>query len=239
MDVTKKTEIAKLVRQRLAIATKFLQDGDFKNEIRKSLNEEAEIPGFEDKPVKFGQFISKEFVALMTDIRKSTDIINSENGTQKMFLIFYVYSAVVAKIIDSHKGSATEFLGDGVLNLFDTDTDREQSLRNAYSAAREILEANQEILNPTFTSLRLPIINIGIGIDIGNTIVTRFGYRVDNDLKAFGKCVYNVSRLCKGINEIFVSEEAQRFWPTSPTGTLRFEPKYIDNNKLAYKTYNV
>jgi class 3 adenylate cyclase len=239
MDTAKKTEIAKLVRQRLAIATKFLQDGDFKNEIRKSLNEEAEIPGFEDKPVKFGQFISKEFVAVMTDIRKSTDIINSINGTQKMFLIFYVYSAVVAKIIDSYKGTATEFLGDGVLNLFDTDITKEQALQNAFSASKEILQANEEILNPTFTSLNLPNIKIGIGIDIGNTIVTRFGYRVDNDLKAFGRCVYNVSRLCKGVNEILVSEEAQELWPTSPTGTLRFSQTYIDNNKIAYKTYNV
>jgi hypothetical protein len=60
-----------------------LQDSNVSAELRKAIGEEAEIPGFENKPMKFGQFVNKEFVAMMTDIRKSADIINSTDGLRK------------------------------------------------------------------------------------------------------------------------------------------------------------
>lgn len=107
--------------ERLEIAYTHLNNEKTRDELKKAINEEAEIPGFETKSMKFGQFVNKEFVAMMTDIRRSTDIINGQNGTQNMFLIFYAYSAVTAQIVDTYNGTSTEFLGDGVINLFDTD----------------------------------------------------------------------------------------------------------------------
>jgi class 3 adenylate cyclase len=153
-----------------------------------------------------------------------------------MFLIFYAYSAVVAKIVDSKGGSSTEFLGDGVLNLFDTDNGRDNAFRNTISASREILEARALVLNPIFQQLQLPMIDFGIGIDHGMTIVTRFGYKTDNDLKAFGNCVYNASRLSKGFNEIITSEQSRIAWPTSPTGTLQFYQTFLKDGFVGYKT---
>jgi len=234
----KNAELKKLILLRLSIASKYLEESEFKTEIRKALNEESEIPGFEDKPMKFGSFVNKDFAVMMTDIRKSTDIINSYNGTQKMFLIFYAYSALVAKIVDSYSGTATEFLGDGVLNLFDVSTGRDEALRNSIRAGREILEACSDILNPILIASSLPTINIGVGIDYGSAIVTRFGHKGDNDLKAFGQCVYNVSKLSKGVNEILVSSDAQRIWPLAINGALRFDPKLIDS-KIAYRAYTI
>jgi adenylate cyclase len=243
MDQIKTQELQKLAKQYFQIASAHLDQSTELNEnLKKAIlntlsRDGSEVPGFEEKPMRFGKFENRNFVVLMTDIRKSTEIINSENGLINMFLVFYIYAGIVAKIVDSHNGTSTEFLGDGVLNLFDTkDIGIPNALMNSMGAAWEILEARNTVLNPFFSSIGLPQINFGIGIDHGITIVTRFGYRNDTDLKAFGKCVYNVSKLSKGLNEIIVSGNSKDIWPTTSGGQLRFgSPVYIDN-KIAYYT---
>lgn len=236
MEQARQQTLKKLAIQRLHVAYNYLQDKKVTDELKKSIKEEAEIPGFENKPMKFGQFVNKEFVAMMTDIRKSTDIINRPNGTRDMFLIFYAYSAVTANIVDYYNGTATEFLGDGVINLFDTDQGLDVAFRNSMRASREILAARALILNPLFQSLQLPTIDLGIGIDHGVTIVTRFGYKTDNDLKAFGSCVYNASKLSKGINEIIISDKSKLAWPSSSEGKLLFSQIFLKEGLIGYKT---
>lgn len=242
MDQIKQAELIRLTKQYFQIASAHIdRSSELNDNLRKALsglrlNEEAEVPGFEEKPMKFGRFENREFIVMMTDIRKSTDIINSKNGNISMFLIFYIYAGIVAKIVDSYNGTSTEFLGDGVLNLFDTkEITRDTALSNSMLASWEILEARETILNPFFNNVGLPTINLGIGIDHGITIVTKFGYRNDTDLKAFGRCVYNASKLCKGVNQIIVSENSKDVWPTGPEGRLNFQPPIIIDNKYAYQ----
>lgn len=120
METTKQQELTKLTKHYFQIALAHVDsNAELNDQLRKAqssqpLNEEAELPGFENKPMKFGKFENREFVVMMTDIRKSTDIINAPNGLVNMFLIFYIYAGIVAKIVDSYNGTSTEFLGDGV-----------------------------------------------------------------------------------------------------------------------------
>lgn len=232
MDEKLAQELRVLVRQYFELASKHVDSSNprLNESLVKALKafsmkgDEAEIPGHEDRPSKFGQFENSEFVVSMTDIRRSSDIINGEGGLVHMFLIFYVYAGIVAKIVDHHNGTSTEFLGDGVLNLFATkEVGRDQAMRNSVLSSWDILWARENILNPFFSSVGLPEINMGIGIDHGTTIVTRFGYRYDTDLKAFGSCVYNASKLSKGLNEVLVSHRSQLVWPTGPGGNLHFQ----------------
>lgn len=241
MDTVKTQELKKLTKQYFQIASAHVdRNSELNDQLRKALsgillNEEAELPGFENKPMKFGKFENREFVVMMTDIRKSTEIINASNGLVNMFLIFYIYAGIIAKIVDSQDGTSTEFLGDGVLNLFDTkESDRNTALRKSILASWDIMEARENILNPFFESVGLPQINLGIGIDHGITIVTKFGFRNDTDLKAFGRCVYNTSKLCKGENQIIVSRNSQSVWPSGPNGNLHFGQALFIDNKLAY-----
>jgi class 3 adenylate cyclase len=152
-----------------------------------------------------------------------------------MFQIFYAYSALIANIVDSHGGTATEFLGDGVLCLFEIDGTIGNTLEAAMRAAKDIMSARREIINPAFMQFDLPLIDYGVGIDYGKTIVTRFGFKEDNDLKAFGKCAYAVSRLCKGVNEIKVSEKCKSAWPSAPNGGLTLMYDSDVDGKLAYR----
>jgi class 3 adenylate cyclase len=203
--------------------------------VKLHINEEAEVPGINPNSIKFGKFINREFVIMMTDIRKSTDIIKGKNGLPNMFLIFYIYAGIVAKIVDSHKGTSTEFLGDGVLNMFDiNDLGKDTALRNCALAAFDIMYAREYILNPFFLTKGIPTIDLGIGIDYGPTIVTSFGYRSDTDLKAFGTCAYIAAKLSKGVNIIDVSQNCKSVWPTSPGGKLMFSLPKLVNGQSSY-----
>jgi class 3 adenylate cyclase len=211
MTNDRKQQIKNLIIQTLELAEKHIQSSrKILKETKQSFSgsENVKIPGDEVKTLKFGQFTNKEFVVMMTDIRRSTDIINSNNGVEKMFKIFYAYSAVVANIVSSYDGTSTEFLGDGIINLFEVNGNVSDVLIKSMRAARDINFVKDDLLNPIFKKYYLPNIDIGIGIDYGLTIVTRFGKKYENDLKAFGKCIYNVSRLCKGENDIRISETA-------------------------------
>lgn len=220
MDDNEILEIWNLCEQRYKMADDYISGRMHK--LAKSLTE-AEIPGYEDKHLKFGDFEQKEFVVMMTDIRKSTEIIHSFDGRRKMFLIYYIYSSIVSKIVDKFDGTSTEFLGDGVLNLFSTEEKGlKEMLKQAYRASNKLL-LSRFIMNHYFKQKELPQIDFGIGIDFGETIVTRFGYNADNDLKAFGECIYDVSRLSKGINLLYVSKKADDNWESSPGGNLSFQ----------------
>lgn len=244
MNASLQTELVKLTKEYFNVSLSHIDgNAELSDKLKKAfsslpLKEEAEIPSFENRTVKFGNFENREFVVMMTDIRDSTSIINSQSGLVNMFLVFYIYAGIVAKIVDFNKGTSTEFLGDGVLNLFDTkELGRDQALMNSMQAAWDIMEAREKILNPFFHENDLPNINLGIGIDHGITIVTKFGYRGDTDLKAFGRCAYNASKLCKLVNEIVVSEDSKSVWPITPGGQLGFgKPEYVDN-KVAYRTF--
>jgi class 3 adenylate cyclase len=244
MDINRINELGRLTHRYYNIAKLHIEEStEFSEELRKRasatlLTEESEIPSYENKLMKFGKFENREFVVMMTDIRASTDIINGPNGLISMFLIFYIYAGIIANIVDSYNGTSTEFLGDGVLNLFDTkEIGRDQALRLSLISSWDIMEAKDLILNPFFAAHSLPMINIGIGIDHGMTIVTRFGYRKDTDLKAFGTCVYNASKLCKGNNEIRASQNSISVWPTNPGGLAVFGSPLLVDEKIAYPIY--
>lgn len=247
MEQKRIEQLSKLALYRLRKGSEYLKEKiiveniekSFISKFAKSLNEESEIPGFEDKPMPFDKFKNENYVVVMTDIRKSVNIINGTYGVRNMFLIFYSYAAVVANIIDDYKGTATEFLGDGVLNLFGCDDGIDETISNAYSASLDIMHAKTYILNPIYSELSLPNINIGIGLDYGYTIVTRFGYKSDNDLKAFGKCIHNASRLCKGENTILVSDTLEDIWPEGEGGLLKFKDTYDADGKHAFIPYTL
>jgi class 3 adenylate cyclase len=238
MTIAEKIKLENLTKQYYKIALSHVDSSTQLTEKQKQalssliINEQAELPGYEERKIKFVKFENREFVVMMTDIRDSTSIINGPNGLVNMFLIFYVYAGIVAHIVDKHKGTATEFLGDGVLNLFGVkELGLDDALVNSMTAAREIMYARQHILNPFFLENDLPLINMGIGIDHGVTIVTHFGYKYDTDLKAFGTCAYNASKLSKAFNQIHVSENSRAIWPIRVGGTLSFGMlNFVDNN---------
>jgi hypothetical protein len=89
MNEQKKNELLKITRNRIELVQKHLRGNQIQPFAKLFSSLESELPGYQDKIMKFGQFANSNYIVLMTDIRKSTDIINQSKGEEKMLQIYF------------------------------------------------------------------------------------------------------------------------------------------------------
>lgn len=198
----------------------------------KFADSETHIPGH--PYLGENQYKSDEFVCLMLDMRDSTKHLRQAISARiakvsQMQRVYYEVSALLpamAKLIKDADGAVTEYLGDGLLALFQSSRnidERNQILKNTITAARDCMEALNQVVNPILKDrYGLPFLEIGIGLAYSDAIISHFGLRPDTQLKVIGECIYLASQLSKGRNEIIVHENLERIWPTSKNGKLKF-----------------
>lgn len=173
----------------------------------------------------------------MLDLRDSTQHLRQAIGKYSSDVsmiqrVFYEVSALLpamAKIVDEYKGAVTEYLGDGLLALFQLPKLRNEQgpiLTNVMLAAKTCLEALHQVVNPILNKrYRLPDLEIGIGLASSEAIISHFGLSPDTQVKVIGECIYFASQCSKGRNEIIVHEGFEAIWPTSKGGMLAFRLK--------------
>ncbi|QVL21429.1 hypothetical protein KH389_12955 [Pseudomonas qingdaonensis] len=191
---------------------------------------ESNIPGHPF--VQSGEPEVTEFVALVVDMRNSTDRLQNlqkfppiESGFQRVFYETSALLPALATTVQFKDGHVTEYLGDGALILFKVDTnDRAQTVRDAYLAANECVTETRQIVNELLAErFQLPSLSIGAGLSISHAIVTLVGTSAFRQPKAIGQCVWEASKLSSGVNTVRVSDNLKEAWPSSPGGVLRFE----------------
>jgi hypothetical protein len=208
--------------------------------IKKAQFVDTNIPGHpylaEDR------YKSDLFLAFMLDMRDSKKHLQQRIDPEKadvsqMERIFYEVSALLpamSKLIKDKKGAVTEYLGDGLLALFqlhkkEENVDRLKSgpiLSDSMKVAKKCLSALDQIVNPVlYERYRLPALQIGIGMAYSDAIITHFGLAPDTQVKVIGECIYYASQLSKGINEIHVHKNLKLIWPTSKQGQIKFSQK--------------
>jgi class 3 adenylate cyclase len=143
--------------------------------------------------------------------------------------VYYEVSALLpamAKLIQDYEGAVTEYLGDGLLALFQSSRnidERNQILKNTVTAARGCMDSLNEVVNPIlYQRYGLPSLEIGIGLAYSDAIISHFGLHPDTQIKVIGECIYLASQLSKGRNEIIVHENLEMIWPSSKDGKLKF-----------------
>lgn len=191
---------------------------------------ESNIPGHPF--VQMGEPEVTEFVALVVDMRNSTDRLRNlqrfppiNSGFQR---VFYETSALLPALATTalfKDGHVTEYLGDGALILFKVDTtDRPKTVQEAYLAANDCVTVTRQIVNELLAErFGLPSLSIGAGLSVSHAIVTLVGTSEFRQPKAIGQCVWEASKLSSGVNTVRVSENLREAWPSTPGGTLRFE----------------
>lgn len=189
------------------------------------------------------QYASDLFIALMLDMRDSKTHLRQAISARiakvsQMQRVFYEVSALLpamAKIIEDENGAVTEYLGDGLLALFQlSKIPKEQGpiIESTYFASNNCMIALNEVINPILSSrYSLPKIDIGIGIAFSDAIISHFGLKPNTQIKVIGECIYFASNLSKGRNEIIVHENLQRIWPKTEGGRLRFREKVFKDLK--------
>jgi class 3 adenylate cyclase len=196
------------------------------------VNESApsHIPGH--IKVQEDETVIDEFIALVADMRDSSKHLNSAISEKtakvsQLQRVYYETSALLpalAMTIKLKEGNVTEYLGDGVLALFQVDPkDKSKAIYAAHAAAVNCIGETRELVNAALAErYSLPALDLGVGLAMSKTIVTLIGLPGEKHPKAFGECVFRATKLSSGKNEIYVDTFVRGSWPTSKEGKLRF-----------------
>lgn len=173
-----------------------------------------------------------EFIAIVVDLRESHKhlmqaISAKETSVNQLERLLYETSAllpVAAKLVDENDGRTTEYVGDGVLGLFNvTELGTRDAIYAAHRAAKWCLEACDQIINPELERrYNLPAIHVGVGMGLSKAIVMPVGYDDFRQPRAIGECVYRATKLCGGRDEIWIDAALRYSWPKSEGGRLHF-----------------
>jgi adenylate cyclase len=137
---------------------------------------------------------AERFVAILfVDIRASTQLVESRLPYDVVFILNRFFEAV-GSAISAAGGTPNQFIGDGMMAIFGTETGPQQACRQALEAARlidwHLAELNRALVN----ELQQPI-GFGIGIHSGEVIIGTMGYREHAQTTAVGEAVHIASRL--------------------------------------------
>lgn len=194
----------------------------------------SKIPGYEF--LEDGKPVVDEFIACVLDIRDSSKHLNCAIAGPKVQMlerVFYETAAILpasSQIVSDQRGGVTEYLGDGLLAFFRVDPDdRADACYRAHDAAIGCMDAVSKSVNPILRRrYNLPPLEIGIGLSVSKAVLTITGQA--NFLKpiAFGKCVFNATKISKGRGEVVVDEGLKIMWPTSENGKISFSPRSMN-----------
>ena len=140
----------------------------------------------------FGMFLSDEIVAqlaapgglvpggkkrvltiMMSDLRGFTAISERMDPGDLIAMLNH-YLEVMTGIIQDHKGTIIEFIGDGILAIFGAPVQTETHASDAVAAALG-MEAAMDQVNLWNNERDYPILEMGIGINTGEVIVGNLG----------------------------------------------------------------
>ena len=255
MTGLQKVELEKLAVQALENAESIwnavgAEMGKIAKSLHNSLSESVKstIPGH--SLVDFAQPKVDDFIAIVADMRNSTEHLREAIGQQppkpsQLQRVFYetaVLLPCLAKTIENEDGRVTEYLGDGVLGLFQLDrNDKSTAIYDANRAARNCLEMVDVVINPLLSKRHnLPPLRLGVGMAYSRAVVTVVGLPGFMQPKAFGECVFYATKFSCGNNEIYVDKNLERIWPTVNSGaSIHFAPikvKDLDAFRLERKS---
>lgn len=169
-----------------------------------------------------------KFIAIVCDIRHSTRRIRTidknfkVNGIERVFYETSALLPVIEETLNYFGGKVTEYLGDGILGFMHY-TDDEQ-IYKAYHFSKCCLSLSLDIVNNELRDrYNLEPLSIGIGMGFSDALIRVV---TDNHVKAFGACVWEATKLSDGYNKVYISESLKAKWPSSATGSIRFERKH-------------
>jgi adenylate cyclase len=137
---------------------------------------------------------SEQFVTVMfVDIRQSTALVENRLPFDVVFILNHFFEAVAGAVVEEG-GTPNQFLGDGMLAVFRTNTQPQDACRHALRAARRIVERLDDLNAKLANELARPI-TIGIGLHAGPVIFGEIGYRDNFVVTAIGDTVHVAARL--------------------------------------------
>src|SRR5262249_43648912 len=153
----------------------------------------------DERPLNITGSGTERFVAILfVDIRRSTELVENRLPYDVVFILNRFFEAV-GSAITATGGLPNQFIGDGVMAIFGTETGPEQACAQVLEAARlidwHVAEMNHALAN----ELQQPL-EVGIGIHGGEVIIGTLGYREHATTTAIGGTGHIASPL-QGLTE--------------------------------------
>lgn len=185
------------------------------------------IPGYQAEYLEFGSYDKDNFAVLFVDMRNSTKRAQTI-GPEKTFLTMHAYIPALLEVIKFYNGKVVDIMGDGIMVFFGgrkSKVAKVMAVKNAGLCGKDMLRVIDEVVNKILNEDEIPwSINIGVGVDYGNVIVTKIGIQEFYDVKAFGDCVNKASKYSNGCDQVKVSKQVKEIWPSSEGGKMKFIP---------------
>lgn len=142
----------------------------------------------------------KNMTILFTDIRSFTTISESMKP-EKLVSFLNKYLTEMTGVILKGDGVVDKFIGDAIMAFWGAPLNQPLHAKQACEAALKMIKKLKEI-QKEFKQLKLPEINIGIGINSGDVVVGNMGSNKRFDYTVIGDNVNLASRL-EGLNKTY------------------------------------
>jgi adenylate cyclase len=205
----------------------------------------------------FGRYLTNEVVANLLETpsglrlggerRKVTVLMSDLRGfsafserlpPEKVVTILNIYLGVMAEVVDQHKGTINEFIGDGIFVMFGAPIARLDDSQRAIACAVAMQLAMNSV-NDQCRQLGLPDIEMGIGIHTGEVVVGNVGSQKRAKYTVIGSHVNLAARIESYTvgGQILVSESViqDANYDVQIDGQLRVEPKGIRDPITLYE----
>jgi class 3 adenylate cyclase len=172
-------------------------------------------------------------VVLSVDMRGSSPRA-IKVGAKDTYLTMHTYLPTMGELVARADGLIVGLRGDGLFAAFGlTKTGKNEKLvtpevaeaavKAATRCGKAMQEAVAEIINPLLNDHDMHgDVSIGVAIDVGDVVVTRIGLRDANEVTAYGPPVNEACKLTSKTNDILLTSDAHRMYPTTKGGRMRF-----------------
>jgi class 3 adenylate cyclase len=180
----------------------------------------------------FGRYVNKEFArellkrpeasrlggekrkvaVLMADIRGFTPVSERLTPEETIRILNHYFSHMII-VIRKHHGIIVDFYGDGVLVFFDPlDGPIKPVVRQAINCSLE-MQREMELFNAEMKIEKLPELQIGIGVNVGDVVVGNIGSEIRAKYGIVGSAVNITQRIQTQAKEgdVIISDSAYGF----------------------------
>lgn len=174
----------------------------------------------------------RHMTVLFSDIRGFSGV-SERIEPETLVPLLNEYFGRMVEIVLQHRGTLDKFVGDQVMALFGAPLDDELHAQHAVDAALDMI-IELEVLNRRWSTLGLPVLDIGIGISTGAMIAGNIGSSDIMSYTVIGDAV-NLGARLESLNKdfgtrIIVSE------PTRQALSDSYAIRFLDNVVVRGKT---
>lgn len=140
-------------------------------------------PSIDLSTIKCKQYLMRHInnktrlVVLCVDLVGSTKLTLSLTP-QELISIINIFSTEMSMIISGYGGYVLKYIGDAVIGIFPADFDSQKACINFIMCAKTMINIITQVINPVFNN-KLPLIEIKIGIDLGDLMIVVYGKNVE------------------------------------------------------------